>query len=83
METVSDGVLFADANNVTLLTYDGSGGREKSSMCVLKIPVWFCNETDTERGRGRGRATNVKLHSTQDGPSLPVIHYMLAVVNSF
>lgn len=52
-------------------------------MCVLKIPVWFCNETDTERKReGKGR-TNVKLHSTQDGFSLPVIHYTGAVVSIF
>lgn len=27
--------------------------QRKGNMCVLKIPVWFCNETDTQRGRDR------------------------------
>lgn len=58
----------------------------KKKRCVLKIPVWFCNETDAQLERkreGKGR-TNVKLlHSTQDGFSPYVIHYVRGVYSAF
>lgn len=66
--------------------------QRKGNMCVLKIPVWFCNETDTQRGRdreveggreGKGRRNVKLLHLTQDGSSLSLIHYTHSVDSAF
>lgn len=57
--------------------YDIVGSTKKKATCVLKIPVWFCNETDAHREEeaerwreGKGRRNVKLLHLTQDGFSL-------------